>query len=242
MWRIFGACAVAAVCAGCFSGTTTHEGIGHDSRLPSSVISTVVPVPAPFLTWFDPPTAAEIMAARADFDAAEAAAFAEADKKFGAYHDTILITPEQYARQLAGPTAPIARSAAWRREQQRRAAYVWPVLNQAVDHAREALKRRTLAALATFFRNELQTGRISKSDYLRYTVEIRKGYFPGFRGRKWSGPAIYEFRGAEASPEYQKVLQEVRRLWQAQARKVSAVGWMEATPDFYAKLVAHDPT
>ena len=71
----------------------------------------------------------------------------------------------------------------------------------------------------------------------QYTVEIRQGYLPPFRGRKWTGAAVYEWRGGDLSPEYRMVLQEVRKLWQAQGRQSSAVVSRETTPAFYQTLV-----
>jgi hypothetical protein len=196
------------------------------------------PVQPPAIhTWLDPEASWQIMSARSDFDAAEAAALAELDRTIGPYRNIMVMPREQYARQLAGPEVVVPRSARWRLEQQKRAAYAYSIAEPKIDRARAVLARSTLAALASFFRRELKEGRIARSDYLRYTVETRRGYFPGFRGRKWSGPEVYEFRGADVSPEYQKVLQEVRRLWQAQGRARSAVVSGPTDPGFYRAMV-----
>ncbi len=192
---------------------------------------------APINTWFDPQTAQQIMSARSDFDAAEAAALAELDRTIGRYRNVMMMPRDQYARQLAGPEVAVARSESWRLEQQRRAAYAYSIAEPKIDRARDALSRSTLAILASFFERELNAGRISPSDYRRYTVEIRRGYFPGFRGRKWTGPAVYEFWGADVSPEYRRVLQEVRRLWLAQGRPKSAVVSVATNASFYREMV-----
>ena len=73
--------------------------------------------------------------------------------------------------------------------------------------------------------------------YQRYTREIGRGYLPPFRGRKWSGNAVYEWRGGDVTPEYGRVLQEVRRLWQAQASAKSAVASHQTSIEFYRTLV-----
>jgi len=181
------------------------------------------------------------MAARAEYDAVELALLQELERRMGSYRNVIAITREQYLRHLAGPEVRISRSAAWRHEQQQRVAYARFILKPAFEAARAELEQKTLDALRSFFDRELRAGRIAKADYRRYTREIRRGYFPGFRPRKWSGPPIYEFRGATVSAEYQKVLQEVRRLWQAQGRKASAVAWSPGSQDFYTRLVAVGP-
>lgn len=177
------------------------------------------------------------MSARSDFDAAEAAALAELDRTIGRYRNVMLMPRDQYARQLAGAEVAVARSQSWRLEQRKRAAYAYSIAEPKIDRARAALSRSTLTALASFFDRELKAERISPSDYRRYTVEIGRGYFPGFRGRKWSGPAVYEFRGADVSPEYQKVLPEVRRLWLAQGRPKSAVVSVATSAIFYRDMV-----
>lgn len=177
------------------------------------------------------------MSARSDFDAAEAAALAELDRTIGRYRNVMLMPRDQYARQLAGAEVAVARSQSWRLEQRKRAAYAYSIAEPKIDRARAALSRSTLTALASFFDRELKAERISPSDYRRYTVEIGRGYFPGFRGRKWSGPAVYEFRGADVSPEYQKVLPEARRLWLAQGRPKSAVVSVATSAIFYRDMV-----
>lgn len=193
--------------------------------------------PPPIRTWLDPEASLQIMRARSDFDAAEAAALAQLDRTIGRYRNAMVMPREQYARQLAGPEVVVTHSASWRLEQQKRAAYAYSIAEPKIERAREALARSTLSALESFFKRELSAGRISPADYRRYTVEIRRGYFPGFRGRKWSGPEVYEFRGADVSPEYQRVLQEVRRLWQAQGRAASAVVAVPTDSPFYRSLV-----
>jgi hypothetical protein len=71
----------------------------------------------------------------------------------------------------------------------------------------------------------------------RYTREISRGYLPPFGGRKWSANAVYEWRGGDVTPEYRRVLQEVRRLWQAQAWAKSAVVSHQTSMEFYRTLV-----
>lgn len=192
--------------------------------------------PRPVRTFFDGATADRIMAARAAYDAAEAAAVAELERLVGAYGNRISVSREQYVRHLAGPEQPVERSRAWLDEQRRRSAHARSITDPQVAAARKLLEEATLRALSDFFSRELQAGRISARDYRRYTAEMRQGYFPPFRPRKWSGPAVYEFRGGVATPEYRRVLQEVRKLWQAQGRG-SAIETYAATPDLYGQLV-----
>lgn len=212
------------------------------NRLSDSVTPATAPGPdaAPTLiqTFFDPITAQTLMAARADYDAAEAAALAESERIIGSYRNVMMATREQISKQLAGPGAGVQRTEGWLYEQKRRSEYAASITQPKIVAAREKLRRTTLNALSAFFVNELKARRISKDDYTRYTVEIRRGYLPAFRGRKWSGPAVYEWRGGDVSSEYRKVLQEVRKLWQAQGKAKSAVSWGEATPEFYRKLVS----
>lgn len=212
----------------------------EEHRLPeesAGLASPVVSAPAPLKTWFDPVAAAQIMAARATFDAAENTILAEAARIVGPYHDVMVISREHYRQQRAGHVQQAVRSAGWRYEQQRRAAYADVVTRPKMAAARDALKKETLSALRAFFERELSAERISRSHYRRYTSEIREGVFPDFRPRKWAGPAIYEFRGTTVSPEYRAILREVRRLWQAQGRRESAIIWTHTTPEFYAILV-----
>jgi hypothetical protein len=178
------------------------------------------------------------MEARAEFDATELAIMTELERRIGSYRNVMMITREQYNRHLAGTQVPIARSEGWLHEQRQRSVYARSILEPPLRAAREDLARKTLTALSSFFERERKAGRISKRDYRRYTVEIRRGEFPGFRPRKWSGPPIYEFRGVmDVGPEYRKTLQEVRRLWQAQGRNASAMVWTAANPSFYSTLV-----
>lgn len=228
-------CVFALLAVACSNSSRSNS---TSMSAPAPPVVSAPRAPAVIHTWFDPEAAAAIMRARADFDAAEAAAFAELDRTIGNYRDVMPITRQQFNRQLAAPRLPASGSDAWRREQRKRATYAYLRLQPRIEAARRALTRATLAALASFFRRERQAGHISAADYRRYTVEIRRGDFPWFRGRKWSGPAVYEFRGADLRPEYQKVIQEVRRLWQAQGRRQSAVTWMRADPEFYRTLAS----
>jgi hypothetical protein len=41
----------------------------------------------------------------------------------------------------------------------------------------------------------------------------------------------------DVSPEYRKIIQEMRRLWQAQGRNASAIVWTTTNQDFYRTLV-----
>jgi hypothetical protein len=218
--------------AGCSSPTPPKAEKG--SPLPAA---SVVRQPAPVETWFDADTARKIMIARANFDEGEAAILAESDRIYGAYRDVMLLSHDAYARHLAGEIVRVPHSAAWLREQRRRSAYAAFVRKPKYDALRAGFERETVAALSAFFTAELRARRISKRDYARYTVEIRSGYFPGFRPRKWSGPPVYGFRGVTVSREYQKILQEVRRLWQALSRNTSAVTSMATNPEFYRSLV-----
>lgn len=194
--------------------------------------------PKPLYTWLDPQATREIITARANFDAAEAAALAESERTIGPYRDIMIVTARRYREQRAGSLEPVARSDAWRGEQRRRAAYAYFVLQPKIDAARNVLARHTVRALRLFFRREVASGRISRFDYRRYTAQLRKGYFPDFRGRKWTGTAVYEFRAADVSPEYAIVLQEVRRLWLAQNCPHGAIVWKPATPELYRDLGA----
>lgn len=197
------------------------------------------PQPGPVRTFFDGATAERIMAARAAYDAAEAAALAEVERRVGAYANRISVSREQYVRHLAGPEQPVTRSRAWLDEQRRRSAHARSITDPKLAAARTRLEEATLSALSDFFSRERQAGRIASRDYRRYTSEMRQGYFPPFRPRKWSGPAVHEFRGGVATPEYRRVLQEVRKLWQAQGRG-SPVETYEATPDLYSRLVPRE--
>ena len=232
-------CMVVTTAAGCrgFGGRDDRTPLKSEAAAPGNSASATVPAPALLRTWFDPATARKIMAARAEFDAIELAIMSELERRMGSYRNVISVTRDQYARHLAGPEIPIPRSGAWRHEQQQRVVYARYILKPALEAARVELEQKTLAALSSFFNSELRAGRISRLDHRRYTVEIRRGEFPGFRPRKWAGPPLYEFRGATVSPEYQRVLQEVRKLWQAQGRKTSAVVWNETSQEFYRTLV-----
>ena len=196
--------------------------------------------PAPVQTWVDAAAAQRIMSARADFDAAELAAYAELDRIMGAYRHQMLISRDHYVRHLAGEVVPATRSAAWLHEHEKRAAYARSVIGPQIATARARLERDTVTALKEFFGRELQARRIARPDYLRYTSEIRKGHFPGFRGRKWTGPPIHEFRAVDVSPEYRSVLQEVRRLWQAQGRRASVITYIDTNQEFYRTLVPRE--
>jgi hypothetical protein len=239
MWcRLIALSLVAMAAAGC-----TQPSEKAAANKPSDPVTRAVApdrdaAPTVIPTFFDPVTAQTLMAARADYDAAEAAALAESERIIGKYRNVMMASREQISRQLAGPEVRVQRTEGWLYEQKRRSEYAASITQPKIAVARENLRRITLAALSRFFANELKARRISKDDYARYTVEIRRGYLPPFRGRKWSGPAVYEWRGADVSREYRKVLQEVRRLWQAQGRTRSALSWREANPDFYRTLVS----
>jgi len=196
--------------------------------------------PAPVHTCFDPEASRRIMEARAEFDAAELAAFDELDRIMGGYRHQMQISREQYVRHLAGEAVPATRSAAWTQEHENRAAYARSVVDPQIRAARARLERETLLAMQEFFARELQARRMARVDYLRYTREIRKGEFAEFRGRKWTGPAVYEFRGTHLSPEYRKVLQEVRLLWQAQGRRASVITHVDTNQEFYRTLVPRE--
>src|SRR5688572_12981435 len=85
-------------------------------------VSTIVG-PAPIETWLAPDTARTIMAARAEYDAVELALMQELERRMGSYRNVMMITREQYASHLGGPTISIPRSQAWEYEQQQRVAY-----------------------------------------------------------------------------------------------------------------------
>jgi hypothetical protein len=193
-------------------------------------------------TFFDPSTVVMLMTARAADDEAEAAALRERERIIGNYRDVMRASREQVRRQLAGERIPAPRSEAWYLEQRRRNEYAAFVTEPKITAAQEALRRETLAALSHFFAKELETGHITNSDYQRYAGEIRRGYLPPFRGRKWSGNAVYEWRGGDVSPEYRRVLQEVRRLWQAQAWTRSAIASHQTSMEFYRTLVQDSRT
>lgn len=182
------------------------------------------------------------MTARAAYDEAEAAALRERERIIGSYRDVMMASPEHVRRQLAGERVPLPRSEAWYLEQRRRNQYAAFVTEPKIKAAQEALQRATLDALSHFFATELEAGRITNSDYQRYTREIRRGYLPPFRGRKWSGNAVYEWRGGDVTAEYRRVLQEVRRLWQAQGWAKSAIASHQTNAEFYRTLVREPPS
>lgn len=232
---------LALVSAGCSRPAGTAPRSDASPPATPSLARPADPSPTVVETFFDPATTQTLMAARAAHDATEAAALAESERIIGAYRNVMLASREQVSRQLAGPAVMVQRTEGWLYEQKRRSEYAASVTQPKIEAARELLRRRTLKALSDFFASELKAGRISKGDYLRYTVEIRRGYLPPFRGRKWSGPAVFEWRAGDVGPEYQKVLQEVRKLWQSQGRAKSAVTSRQTTPDFYRRL-ASKPT
>jgi hypothetical protein len=211
---------------------------GKPANPPASVTASLPNTsPGPTHTFFDASTVAMLMAARAAYDEAEAAALRERERIIGSYRDVMMVSREQVRRQLAGERVAVPRSEGWYLEQRRRNEYAAFVTDPKIKAAQEALRRTTLDALSHFFATELKGGRISTSDYQRYTREIGRGYLPPFRGRKWSGNAVYEWRGGDVTPEYGRVLQEVRRLWQAQPWAKSAVASHQTSIEFYRTLV-----
>lgn len=227
---------LAMVPAGCSQPANTVPRTEAGPPVTPSLARQTDPSPTVVETFFDPATTQTLMAARAAYDAAEAAALAESERIIGSYRNVMLASREQVSRQLAGPAVPVQRTEGWLYEQKRRSEYAASVTQPKIQSARDHLRRTTLKALSDFFAGELKAGRISKDDYSRYTVEIRRGYLPPFRGRKWSGPPVFEWRGGDVGPEYRKVLQEVRRLWQSQGRAKSAVTSRVTTPEFYRTL------
>jgi hypothetical protein len=235
MRQILALVGVTVAVAGCSDARQHSSVVGRGPPQESAVAS--APKPNQVTTWLDQEAARTIMSARAEFDAVEQAIMLELERRIGSYHDTVSISMENRARHLSGPRLPIERSAGWKHEQQQRVVYARMLLTPALEEARNELARKTVRALGAFFQRERGAGRITRADYARYTAEIRRGVFPPFRGRKWSGPPVYEFRGAQVEPEYRKILREVRLLWQAQGRNMSAVASRPTTPQFYRALV-----
>jgi hypothetical protein len=240
--HLLGVVVLAGIVNGCETPGSNTSTIGKLADTPASVTASQPNTsPSPTHTFFDASTVGALMTARAAYDEAEAAALRERERIIGSYRDVMMVSPEQVRRQLAGERVPVRRSEAWYIEQRRRNEYAAFVTAPKIEAAQEALRRATLDALSRFFAKELEAGHITRSDYQRYTREISRGYLPPFRGRKWSGNAVYEWRVGEVTPEYRRVLQEVRRLWQAQAWARSAIASHPTSPEFYNTLVREPP-
>jgi hypothetical protein len=226
--------------SGCSQPAPNRRAAVQSMPMPSRKVA--VPSATVITTWFDSSTARDLMASRAEFDAAEVNAVAEFDRALGEYHEVVMLPAKDYENQVVGREVQITQNSEWRDEQHKRAGPAWIVRNRRIDSAEATLKRKTLASLKAFFGSELRAARISATDYRRFAgVDLEANAFPSIRRRKWSGPAVYAFNPSQRfTPEYVIVLQEVRKLWQAQANAV-AISWTEPDPTFYGRLGVERP-